>query len=36
VLKEHDVDTEKFGTRSAFLSTAVQDPTPRKVDVYDA
>jgi hypothetical protein len=36
VLNENGVDTEKFGTRSAFLSTAVQDPTPRKADVYDA
>ncbi|MFI8231570.1 hypothetical protein ACIGDI_22270 [Streptomyces sp. NPDC085900] len=36
VLQENGVDTEKFGTRSAFLSTQVQDPTPRKADVYDA
>lgn len=36
VLDENGVDTEKFGTRSAFLSTAVQDPSPRKADVYDA
>jgi hypothetical protein len=36
VLAENGVDTEKFGTRSSFLSTAVQDPTPRKADVYDA
>ncbi|MEU6094850.1 hypothetical protein [Streptomyces sp. NPDC047079] len=36
VLEENGVDTEKFGTRSAFLSTQVQDPTPRKADVYDA
>ncbi len=36
VLEENGVDTEKFGARSAFLSTAVQDPTPRKADVYDA
>ncbi|MEU1041656.1 hypothetical protein ACFYP4_31745 [Streptomyces sp. NPDC005551] len=36
VLEENGVDTEKFGTRSSFLSTAVQDPTPRKADVYDA
>ncbi|CAM5488205.1 hypothetical protein SGLAM104S_03689 [Streptomyces glaucescens] len=27
---------EAFGSRSAFLSTAVQDPSPRKADVYDA
>ena len=36
VLEENGVDTEKFGTRSAFLSTQVQDPTPKKADVYDA
>ncbi|GGT19380.1 hypothetical protein [Streptomyces chromofuscus] len=36
VLEENGVDTEKFGTRSAFLSTAVQDPSPRKADLYDA
>ncbi|MPY54325.1 hypothetical protein [Streptomyces acidicola] len=36
VLAENGVDTEKFGARSSFLSTAVQDPTPRKADVYDA
>ncbi|MGW6909588.1 MULTISPECIES: hypothetical protein [unclassified Streptomyces] len=36
VLDENGVDTEKFGTRSGFLSTAVQDASPRKADVYDA
>ncbi|WP_371672720.1 hypothetical protein OG985_36815 [Streptomyces sp. NBC_00289] len=36
VLDENGVDTEKFGNRSAFLSTAVQDTSPRKADVYDA
>ncbi|WP_420032639.1 hypothetical protein ACN2WE_07675 [Streptomyces sp. cg28] len=36
VLEEHGVDTEKFGTRSGFLSGQVQDPSPRKADVYDA
>jgi hypothetical protein len=36
VLTENGVDTEKFGTRSAFLSTAVQDTSPRKADLYDA
>ncbi|GAA3776055.1 hypothetical protein GCM10023083_11120 [Streptomyces phyllanthi] len=36
VLEENGVDTEKFGARSTFLSTAVQDATPRKADVYDA
>ncbi|MBC9725625.1 hypothetical protein, partial [Streptomyces sp. TRM68367] len=33
VLEENGVNTEKFGSRSAFLSTAVQDPTPGKADV---
>jgi len=36
VLDENGVDTEKFGNRSSFLSNLVQDPTPRKADVYDA
>ncbi|ANS63938.1 hypothetical protein SLINC_1714 [Streptomyces lincolnensis] len=36
VLAENGVNTEKFGNRSAFLSTAVQDASPRKADVYDA
>jgi hypothetical protein len=36
VLQENGVDTEKFGARSSFLSTAVQDPSPKKADVYDA
>ncbi|CAM5494272.1 hypothetical protein [Streptomyces fumanus] len=36
VLAENGVDTEKFGARSAFLSGAVQDPSPRKADLYDA
>jgi hypothetical protein len=36
VLEENGVDTEKFGTRSAFLSTQVQDPLPKKADLYDA
>lgn len=36
VLEENGVNTEKFGTRSGFLSGAVQDPMPRKADVYDA
>lgn len=36
VLKENGVDTERFGSRSSSLSGAVQDPSPRKVDVYDA
>ncbi|GAA0653450.1 hypothetical protein GCM10009535_34890 [Streptomyces thermocarboxydovorans] len=36
VLEENGVDTEKFGARSSFLSTAVQDASPRKADVYEA
>ena len=36
VLQENGVDTEKFGVRSSFLSTQVQDVAPRKADVYDA
>ncbi|MEV0735576.1 hypothetical protein AB0I51_06310 [Streptomyces sp. NPDC050549] len=36
VLDENGVDTEKFGNRSAFLSTNVQDASPRKADLYDA
>ncbi|MFF2524450.1 hypothetical protein [Streptomyces liangshanensis] len=36
VLDEHGVDTTSFGSRSSTLGGAVQDPTPRKADVYDA
>ena len=36
VLKDNGVDTEKFGSRAGFLSTAVQDVSPRKADLYDA
>lgn len=36
VLEENGVDTEKFGTRAGFLSTQIQDPAPRKADLYDA
>ncbi|MEU1127332.1 hypothetical protein ABZ371_28045 [Streptomyces sp. NPDC005899] len=36
VLKEHGVDTERFDNRSMVLSGLVQDPAPRKADVYDA
>ncbi|GGM12615.1 hypothetical protein GCM10010129_65810 [Streptomyces fumigatiscleroticus] len=36
VLEENGVDTEKFGSRSSALSVVVQDPTPKKADVYDA
>ena len=36
VLAENGVNTEKFGNRSSFLSTAIQDVSPKKADVYDA
>ncbi|WP_225837353.1 hypothetical protein [Streptomyces sp. NK08204] len=36
VLNDNGVDTEKFGARSAFLSGQVQDPAPKKADLYDA
>ncbi|MGA5345227.1 hypothetical protein ACPCSQ_05960 [Streptomyces griseoincarnatus] len=36
VLEENGVDTTKFGSRSSSLSTAVQDATPSKADLYDA
>ncbi|MCP8708926.1 hypothetical protein QWL27_17815 [Streptomyces thermocarboxydus] len=36
VLEENGVDTTKFGSRSSSLSTAVQEATPSKADLYDA
>ncbi|MFC5803782.1 hypothetical protein [Streptomyces formicae] len=36
VLEENGVDTERFTNRSMVVSGFVQDPTPRKADVYDA
>ncbi|GHJ38855.1 hypothetical protein Sm713_44640 [Streptomyces sp. TS71-3] len=36
VLQENGVDTEKFGSRSGALSGQIQDPAPKKADVYDA
>ncbi len=36
VLEENGVDTERFDSRSMILSGLVQDPAPRKADVYDA
>lgn len=36
VLKEHDVDLEKFSSRSSVLSGGVQEVSPRKADTYDA
>ncbi|WP_149827248.1 hypothetical protein [Streptomyces tailanensis] len=36
VLQDNGVDTEQFGARAGFLSGAVQDPMPRKADLYEA
>ncbi|MFJ4684331.1 hypothetical protein ACIQNG_29610 [Streptomyces sp. NPDC091377] len=36
VLEENGVNTEKFGSRSSSLSTAIQDAAPKKADLYDA
>jgi hypothetical protein len=36
VLDEHGVDTERFTNRSLVLSGTIQDPGPKKADVYDA
>ncbi|MFI1396748.1 hypothetical protein [Streptomyces sp. NPDC020681] len=36
VLEENGVDTERFGNRSMIVSGFVQDPMPRKADLYDA
>ncbi|WP_052868155.1 hypothetical protein [Streptomyces niger] len=36
VLQENGVDITRFDNRSLVLSGAVQDPTPRKADSYDA
>ncbi|GHF39442.1 hypothetical protein GCM10010218_20900 [Streptomyces mashuensis] len=36
VLKDHGVDTERFESRAGNLSGAIQDPTPRQADVYNA
>ncbi|MYV57529.1 hypothetical protein [Streptomyces sp. SID3212] len=36
VLDEHGVDTTSFGSRASSLGGAVQDPSPRKADAYDA
>lgn len=35
VLEENGVDTERFSTRSSIMSGMVQEPSPRKADVYD-
>ncbi|QES51020.1 hypothetical protein DEJ50_27505 [Streptomyces venezuelae] len=36
VLKENGCDIERFNNRSMIVSGMVQEPGPRKVDVYDA
>ncbi|GAA2712482.1 MULTISPECIES: hypothetical protein [Streptomyces] len=36
VLADHGVNTERFVNRAGTLSGAVQDPTPRRADVYNA
>ncbi|MER5737545.1 hypothetical protein ABT117_17950 [Streptomyces sp. NPDC002262] len=35
-LDEHNVDTERFTNRSLVLGGSVQEPGPKKADVYDA
>ncbi|MEU2421758.1 hypothetical protein ABZ619_12130 [Streptomyces sp. NPDC007851] len=36
VLREHDVDIDKFSSRASALSGSVQDAAPKKADTYDA
>lgn len=36
MLDDHGVDTERFTNRSLVLGGAVQEPGPKKADVYDA
>ncbi|MEU9449480.1 hypothetical protein [Streptomyces sp. NPDC048277] len=36
VLKEHDVNMDKFNARAGALSGAVQEASPKKADKYDA
>ncbi|MEU6975970.1 hypothetical protein [Streptomyces sp. NPDC046371] len=36
VLDDHGVDTERFTNRSLVLSGGIQDPGPKKADIYDA
>ncbi|MFF4157881.1 hypothetical protein [Streptomyces sp. NPDC001678] len=36
VLAENGVNTERFASRAGNLSGAIQDPTPRQADVYNA
>ncbi|RST01732.1 hypothetical protein, partial [Streptomyces sp. WAC05950] len=35
VLEENGVDTERFTNRSSIMSGLIQEPSPRKADVYD-
>ncbi|MFF1557514.1 hypothetical protein [Streptomyces sp. NPDC058279] len=36
VLEENGVDTDRFLNRSSIMSGLIQEPAPRKADVYDA
>ncbi|MBD0707926.1 hypothetical protein BU197_26380 [Streptomyces sp. CBMA291] len=36
MLDEHNVDTDRFTSRSLSLSGSVQEPGPKRADVYDA
>ncbi|MCX5389573.1 hypothetical protein [Streptomyces sp. NBC_00094] len=36
MLDDHGVDTERFTNRSLILGGMIQDPGPKKADVYDA
>ncbi|MCX4961681.1 hypothetical protein [Streptomyces virginiae] len=36
VLEENGVDTDRFTNRSSIMSGLIQEPAPRKADVYDA
>ncbi|MGW6569340.1 hypothetical protein [Streptomyces sp. NPDC054975] len=36
VLDDHGVDTERFTNRSLVLSGGIQEPIPKKADLYDA
>ncbi|MFE2557721.1 hypothetical protein ACFXGT_17160 [Streptomyces sp. NPDC059352] len=36
MLDDHNVDTERFTNRSLMLGGGIQDPGPKKADVYDA
>ncbi|MER8233968.1 hypothetical protein ACIRQY_21790 [Streptomyces sp. NPDC101490] len=36
MLDEHGVDTDRFTSRSLALSGGIQEPGPKKADVYDA